>query len=193
MDNQNQSQFQPQPQSIPPTPAPENMRTKKKVWVVVVAVIILILLIGGWFVWQNYFSPDAQYQRKISEGQRLYNQAVSEYQRELKEDIYGGKTPEETIAMFVDALKKGDVELASKYFFVDASGDRSEWINGLEKAKVDGRLDSMVAELDNVKRISISSDLGVADLGVLDKDGNIIHEVLLKLNSVAEIWKIESL
>src|SRR3989338_1604135 len=36
-----------------------------------------------------------------------------------KNDTYGGKTPEETWAMFLDALKKGDIDLASKYFAVD--------------------------------------------------------------------------
>ncbi len=35
------------------------------------------------------------------------------------EDTYGGKTPEETWGLFLDALKKGDVELASKYFVVE--------------------------------------------------------------------------
>ena len=42
-----------------------------------------------------------------------------QYKQAQNKDIYGGKTPEETLSLFVDALKKGDVKLASKYFVLD--------------------------------------------------------------------------
>jgi len=41
------------------------------------------------------------------------------YVEQFKNDTVGGKTPEETLKMFVAALKKGDVELASQYFSLD--------------------------------------------------------------------------
>ncbi|MDO8592494.1 MAG: hypothetical protein Q7R92_01810 [bacterium] len=31
-------------------------------------------------------------------------------------DTYGGKTPQETLQMYIEAVEKGDYELASKYF-----------------------------------------------------------------------------
>lgn len=34
-------------------------------------------------------------------------------------DVYGGKTPAETLQMFIDALKQGDYALASKYCVLD--------------------------------------------------------------------------
>lgn len=34
-------------------------------------------------------------------------------------DTYGGKTPQETLQMYIDAVEKGDYELASKYFIGD--------------------------------------------------------------------------
>src|SRR3989344_807681 len=53
---------------------------------------------------------------------RKADQAVERFQGSLEEpykkDIYGGKTPEETWEMYIDALKKGDIELASKYYEV---------------------------------------------------------------------------
>jgi len=35
---------------------------------------------------------------------------------EYKKDTYGSTTPEGTLSLFIDALKKGDADLASKYF-----------------------------------------------------------------------------
>lgn len=53
---------------------------------------------------------------------RKVDKSVERFQGALeqpyKEDTYGGKTPEETWAMYLDALKKGDIDLASKYFAV---------------------------------------------------------------------------
>jgi hypothetical protein len=46
---------------------------------------------------------------------RLARQLEAPY----RNDKYGGETPEETFDMFIAALEKGDVELASKYFKLD--------------------------------------------------------------------------
>jgi len=40
------------------------------------------------------------------------------YQKQLA-DTYGGKTPQETLQMYIDAVEKGDYGLASKYFVVE--------------------------------------------------------------------------
>lgn len=49
-----------------------------------------------------------------------------------KADTYGGTTPEETFGMFLDALKAGDVDLASKYFVLDK---QAEWKSKLADAQ----------------------------------------------------------
>lgn len=43
----------------------------------------------------------------------------SQLEKLYRNDKYGGKTPEETFDMFIAALEKGDVELASKYFVIE--------------------------------------------------------------------------
>lgn len=40
------------------------------------------------------------------------------YQARLR-DTYGGTTPQETLQMYIDAVEKGDYELASKYFIIE--------------------------------------------------------------------------
>ena len=46
--------------------------------------------------------------------------ALRQYEREIIEarmaDTYGGKTPQETLQLYIDAVERGDYELASKYF-----------------------------------------------------------------------------
>ena len=83
--------------------------TKLKSWY---GVVFLILLAGGvlWFVLNGM--PYISNLRANWEAQRLQDQ----WEKPYREDTYGGKTPEETYDMFLDALRKGDTTLASKYF-----------------------------------------------------------------------------
>ncbi len=47
-------------------------------------------------------------------------------------DTVGGKTPRETLDMFISAVEAGDYELASKYFVVEKQG---EWKKDLSTVK----------------------------------------------------------
>lgn len=88
-----------------------NWRQFGKHWIVVFILAILAAFViwgmlnaGPWLKqWQDW-----QAARTLqSELEKLY-----------RNDKYGGKTPEETFDMFITALEKGDVELASKYFVI---------------------------------------------------------------------------
>lgn len=86
---------------------------------------------------------------------RKADKSAEHFQNSLEEpykkDIYGGKTPEETWAMFLEALKKGDIELAIKYYAVGSfettprdelyvkkqNGQLREWIKELETLEKD--------------------------------------------------------
>ena len=85
--------------------------------------------------------------------------AAREYEalKELyKEDTYGGKTPEETLALFIDALKKGDTDLAAKYFIID---EQEKWRKNLIEIKKNEQLDLMVSDLNRLKdKKSFSND-----------------------------------
>ena len=78
-------------------------------------------------------------------------QALAEMKKLEKayaQDPYGGETPEETLRLFIDALKKGDTDLAAKYFVLDA---QPEWVEGLKKIKEKELLDEMVKDLERTK------------------------------------------
>ncbi len=92
------------------------------------ALLILILTFFLYKLYQNYqFEKelDQSWRESVAPIKQQYYEAL-EYSRKVKEarkkekqllsqDHYGGKTPEETLKLFVDALKKKDAKLAAKY------------------------------------------------------------------------------
>lgn len=75
------------------------------------------------------------------------------YQK-MMADTYGGKTPEETLNMYIDAVEKGDYELASKYLIeenqekelkglLNIKSDQKffqEYLSDIKKAESDGEV-----------------------------------------------------
>ena len=69
----------------------------------------------------------------------------SEVEKIYRNDKYGGKTPEETFDMFIAALEKGDVDLASKYFILEK---QESWKQSLATIKNQPAIyDEMLAEM----------------------------------------------
>src|SRR3989344_3395088 len=105
----------------------------------------LAIMIVGFFalVWANVYHNGKTADEKTGE------KYFKDLKRAYDEDTYGGKTPEETLALFIDALKKGDIELAVKYFVIEK---QEEWRESLEKVKEREQLDSMINDLNNAER-----------------------------------------
>ena len=113
------------------------------------------------------------------------------------EDTYGGKTPEETWAMFLDALKKGNVELASKYFWVERQEEMKQFIL---RQKMSGLLDSWLKDLETMEVDNINDSVPEQDkkyfvYKYFNKEVNrdIWSPVVLTLNPYTKIWKISVL
>lgn len=122
---------------------PQNIEKPKKVyWKFVagfLAVIIgvFVLVNGGFWLWQKYrYWQDEKTVQKAEEGIRKWQRENYEH---AMADTYGGKTPQETLQMYINAVEKGDYELASKYFIGDY---QEEWKNNL-------------IEIDKAKKINI--------------------------------------
>ncbi len=71
---------------------------------------------------QQYYEA-LEYSRKVKEARKKEKQLLSQ-------DHYGGKTPEETLAMFVEALKKKDAKLAAKYYLPWEWEEKQKWLEG---------------------------------------------------------------
>ncbi|MFH1990454.1 MAG: hypothetical protein ABIJ19_01185 [Patescibacteria group bacterium] len=114
--------------------APEGgSNNRKKLIIVGVILAVLILSVIGWQYWQYTQTP---YYKQM--------QTVKTLENMVKEsDKWGGKTPEETVALFTDAVKKGDFDLASRY------GNPEVIKPALEKIKNDGNIDLLIKDLEN--------------------------------------------
>jgi len=88
-------------------PKAPNNRKKKLIWAGII-LAALILSVIGWQYWQYIHSPYYQQMKAAKELEKLY-----------ADDNIGGKTPEETLQMFLDAVKKEDFDLASQYAIFD--------------------------------------------------------------------------
>jgi hypothetical protein len=161
----------------------------------IAAFLGLILLVGGsYFVWDGYFSEGAKYRRQVEENMTKYTEWEKNYNKAMTEDVYGGKTPQETLDMFIDALRKGDVDLASKYFMLNSVGRvNQESVEGLKKIKEENRIVSVVEVIAKLNFDKIHSSADTAWFTFLNSEGIVEYSAILKLNEFSKVWKIESL
>jgi len=147
-------------------------RNKKLIWAGVV-LAVLILAVIGWQYWQYIHSMSYQQTQGIKNLEKMAEES----------DKYGGKTPEETVALFAYAVKKGDFDLASKY------GNPSLIKPALEKMKSDGQIDTLVNGLENGKLEENPGFGGNSfDLRITENSKN--YWVLSLYKSNGGIWKI---
>jgi hypothetical protein len=118
-----------------------NWRQFGKHWIVV----FILAVLAAFIIWGMLQA--GPWIRKFQDwraARALQNQLEKLY----RNDKYGGKTPEETFDMFIAALEKGDVELASKYFVLEK---QESWLKTLREYKKEGLISNFVVELKETK------------------------------------------
>ena len=151
--------------------APKAPRNRKLIWAGII-LAALILAVIGWQYWQYTQSPYYQQMK-----------AVKMIEKDLAEqDKWGGKTPEETVRLFTEAVKKGDFELASKY-------GREEIKSELEKMKTDGQINSLIKDLETGKIEEGETGPQFADLVILEAGKK--YWILSMTKSEGGTWKID--
>jgi hypothetical protein len=179
--------------------------------------IVFFIIIGAAIIYSGYvlFGPSIYnyYESwKIGRAYHKFEQGFTDY---LKNDTYGGATPEETYNLFVKTLKSGDIESASKYFYWEHQVQEQE---KLQKMKDEGKLEEYINSLpdwgqmkeDNSYLVSGTKKFSWMEIlnepitiqvpdgsgGTLEhtfKPGEYKQEVDFQLNQRANIWKIYSL
>ena len=110
---------------------------------VMVGLAVLLLVVGL----AGRVSPTAR-----AQGQYWYakyvtdsiTNAVLKEQARAAADTVGGKTPEETLRMFIDAVEKKDYKMASKYFVI---AKQEKWINELINTDHAGGIESLLSTI----------------------------------------------
>jgi len=156
---------------------------------------IIILVVGAILLWTYYLSPSARESRRIEQQYQQYTDWKDFYESAMRADIYGGSTPQETLDLFISALEKEDVELASKYFWLEEDGKPDQmWVDGLQQAKSEGRLEEIISIIK--KSIPSERNTGSEDTHefiVKNTNNEVERSIILKFNTYSNIWKIESL
>ncbi len=103
--------------------APEapKSRNKKLIWAGVI-LAALILAVIGWQYWQYIHNTYYQQMKAVKALEKLY-----------ADDTMGGKTPEETLTLFLEAVKKEDFDLASQYAIYDGREDLRKWLISIKE------------------------------------------------------------
>ncbi len=136
---------------------------------------------GLWFLGQyrteiKVKNPDARTPQDISESDKdeFYN--------------FGGKTPQETISLFVSSLEKNNLVLAVKYFIPKAREKESEDLTRLKDANILGDLIGDLKKLKNGNAIDGTRYI----FKILDETGQAAAEVELIKNKSGS-WKLMAL
>lgn len=135
-----------------------------------------------------------RYNWEAEQFQKLIDQKQAKLDEVMRNDTYGGKTPEETFDLFLDALSKGDVELASKYYDVKV---QEKALEGLNKEVAErGNLEQSFSYSSDVRKgvkscVDINTDYGGCVFEFEVERG--IESISFSLNKFNQNWKISSL
>ena len=183
-----------------PTEEPEFESPKKKtklpskrrlfvVFGIIALIVIAVLLI-------QYFDPETVERREGRKNTEEFVELYEGWQRQLSEDTYGGKTPQETLNMFIEVLRNEDLELASKYFAPEMDEENPEkmtWqghLEYLQGMKEKGFIQRMVDEFENFDDDFRWSE-NVHWFTFNNEDGSIELEIPVSLNKNSGVWKIQ--
>lgn len=140
-----------------------------------VALAVGVLYLTGYIKYRT--SPEYRAEKYFEELAKKY-----------REDTYGGNTPEETLQLFIDALKKGDVELASRYFIYDK---QEKWLGELTDIKSKGLVNQMVVDLQRLEKTKEGQT--EAFFILTNKDNVVSVQLVIGKSPYSGKWKIYEL
>ena len=172
---------------------------KLKTYILLLAIFVLspIALYFGYEKYQDYqkrvawhklMEPYEKEREAWAKQKATEKKLLDETEAMLRADHYGGKTPEETLALFVDALKKRDYKLAAKYYLPwkqkEAEKDLKKWLDNENAVK---------KFLDAYNMGIIYDKEFVGETGVYIKDSEqdkYPYAIMFTKNKINKIWKI---
>lgn len=137
--------------------------------------VILGFLLG---VWHSNYRRDYE------------NRVKKEADKQQDNDPYGGDTPKETLRLFIDALGKNDINLATKYFIIK---NRKEWKEKLEDVVKKGLMGKLVKDLSQEKRDEKYNGDGLFTFYIYNEEGALANVAQMLLTHGSRKWKIEEL
>jgi len=183
-------------------------KPKKKKWITVVIFFIIILAIGSlvategvkWWKEKQYwvklgFASDKFPFRMLNE-EELVRKGLWSGESEWYNSIPTRTTPEETYAIFKQALIDGDLNKAAECFTEEK---REEYRNALNQAKKDGRIPEILKQLteiyprgDKIVRGYIGDGMTTYEFFVTENRAKFSHPIGFVKDFNGD-WKMENL
>lgn len=113
------------------------------------AAVILIILLFIFILAMEIYGRVSGVARVEQLAKRMEQLEKEDYARKAA-DTLGGKTPEETLEMFISAVESGDYKLASKYFVIEKQG---EWREELMDIKNNGKIDIFLGPILETQKV----------------------------------------
>lgn len=137
-----------EPSSFNQTPTPSSRQPiGRAVRIIGGFVGIFVIAIG--ILWGIYYYRQWQGERAVAALDKYLQEQTDTAMRAAMADTYGGSTPQETLQLYIDAVEKGDYEMASKYFI---ESKREAQITMLENAASAGKIKNIVNSLKETLR-----------------------------------------
>ena len=173
-------------------------KSKRKKFLFIILGCLLIILVVFFAIGGGFEILKERVQRvvdtyKTQKALKQYEQALDEYYQKFAEDTYGGKTPQETLNMFIEALEKGDIDLAAKYFAMDDNLSRKKWEDGLKQAQQEGRIGQIVEELKRAQSNNKEDSPNYYQFAVFNENRMVKQTIEMEFNQYSGVWKIKSM
>ncbi len=158
----------------------------------VVAVFMLVILGGGAYYvlsWNHFYRNAPERTGKdmtyIWQWKMYMNGMKSAYAK----DTFGGSTPEETLALFVEALKAGDIALATKYYIPEK---QAEVYEELKKSANTGNLSGYSEYVAKFIGGNTATGTDVYFIFQSDAETKATYELQFVSNPASNKWKISA-
>jgi len=165
---------------------------KKMIWL---GVVLVIVLVAGYFYTQKnkefkLITNDqelAEFMQNMEEGD--LEEYLAKKDELYAQDTYGGATPEETLDLYIEALKVGDLELASKYFRLEDQERELVKLKGLNNEQIE----NYIKFADSGERMLFCNEENDnCDIDIKFEDDNVSVAKFI-LNEQTNKWKMESI
>lgn len=119
-------------------------------------VVVIIVAVAGLWAIGDY--EEKRGIKAFEEWAESTKRSFEEFEARKAADTYGGATPQETLRMYIEAVEKGDYELASKYFVLDRQEQTKTGFEGASKENIQKYLDTLRQALSSEGSYSSKKD-----------------------------------
>ena len=131
-------------------------KSNKIFWGIGLFFVALFLAVEGYSYYDQWRG-----EKRVEELAQLLAKIEKEAFDKKAADKIGGKTPQETLDMFIKAVESGDYELASKYFVIEKQEEELKSLQNSPKKNIENIMGMLEQTIQNEGSYSEKKDIYV--------------------------------